>query len=280
VSQHSPMFAVAAASLAAWQPMGTSVPARAAVHTPLASAAIRESATARAAVHMSFMSKVKEINEANKMKTVRVAKANVRPAKMPAEVVDITQKFKKEYPKRDLELLWGAMLKIYGSTELAAAAAKTNPQIMNPSYTFCNTMLASEQVLVEMMGKEDALDVMIKNPAVLQCGPSLDTLGPDEIKGFANIRSLGTRLFPEEARGFLLSALLLFCLYPVLAVRVPELESSANIVKPLVGVLFAVLIEGSRIVIVGTILKGQVSGDERIKKAAENEARRMGTLGR
>jgi len=259
------MLCVAALLTAAWQPL---------MHAPALS-------PARAPVQMSFMSKVKEINEANKMKMTKITtKINVRPVRLPSEVLEITARFKKEYPQKDLEVLWGTLLKVYGSADLAAAAAKTNPQIMNPSYTFSNTVFASRQVLLDMMGEEEALDVMMKNPAVLQCGPSLDTLGPDEIKGFANIRSLGTRLFPEEVRGVALSALLLFTLYPLLAIRVPELEASADIVKPLVGVLFAVLIEGSRIVIVGTILKAKVSGDERIKKAAENEARRMGTLKR
>ena len=69
---------------------------------------------------------------------------------------------------------------------------------------------------------------------MLQCGPSLDTLGPDEIKGFANIRSLGNRLFPEEARPALLSLLIIFCLSPLIAVNVPGLEGAANIVKPIV----------------------------------------------
>ena len=59
-------------------------------------------------------------------------------------------------------LRWGALLKVYGTSELAAAAAKTNPQIMNPSYSFCNTMLASQKVLVDMMGKEEALEVMLE----------------------------------------------------------------------------------------------------------------------
>ena len=69
-------------------------------------------------------------------------------------------------------------------------AVLENPQILNPSYSFCNTMLASKDVLFTMLGKEDALDVMLKNPAVLQCGPSLDTLGPDEIKVWQRIISI------------------------------------------------------------------------------------------
>ena len=50
--------------------------------------------------------------------------------------------------------------------------------------------------------------------------------------------------------------------------------------KPLVGTLFAVLIEGSRIVIVDSILKQNVLGSEQEKeamqRAKQSERRRMG----
>ena len=39
--------------------------------------------------------------------------------------------------------------------------------------SFPNTLLASRDVLVEMMGKEDALEVMLLNPAVLQARAAL-----------------------------------------------------------------------------------------------------------
>ena len=119
------------------------------------------------------------------------------------------------------------------------------------------------------------------NPAVLQCGPSLDTLGPDEIKGFAQIRSLGNRI-PESVRRVAIAALILFTLFPVLASNDPTLKDSAllSVTRPLVGTLFAVLIEGSRIVIVGTILKANVAGSDKEKAALErakaSEMRRMG----
>jgi len=177
--------------------------------------------------------------------------------------------------------LWGAALACYGSETLASQAVRDNRQIINPSYSFCNTMLSSRDVLFDMLGREEALDVMVKNPAVLQCGPSLDTLGPDEIKGFANIRSIGNRI-PENVRGPALSFLVALVLLPVLAQNVEGLQDSAllNVVKPLVGILFAVLIEGSRIAIVGTIVKAKVSNDERAKVAIEKaeaaERRRMG----
>ena len=62
-------------------------------------------------------------------------------------------------PCSSSQVLWGALLNCYGSKELAEEAIVANPQILNPSYSFCNTMLASKEVLVNMMGKEDALDV-------------------------------------------------------------------------------------------------------------------------
>merc|ERR1711957_856194 len=77
---------------------------------------------------------------------------------------------------------------------------------------------------------------------------------------------------PDSARNFLLIALLLFTLFPVAAQNNPALQDSwlLSLSKPLVGTLFAVLIEGSRIVIVGSILKSQVGGSDKDKEALDN----------
>ena len=126
---------------------------------------------------------------------------------------------------------------------------------------------------------------MVLNPAVLQCGPSLDTLGPDEIKGFANIRALGKKI-PENAY-IPAIAFLIGCLcYPILAqglegvAAVDSTSPITNVFKAFCGVFFAVIIEGSRLAIVGTIVKAKVAGDEKAKaaiaKAEANEKRRMG----
>lgn len=230
------------------------------------------------------MSRVKQLNEMNKAKVIKREAPKVRGVRLPASMIEVTTRFKKEYERKDLELLWGALLKVYGSSALAESAVLANPQILNPSYSFCNTMLASKAVLVDMMGSEDALDVMIKNPAVLQCGPSLDTLGPDEIKGFANIRSLGNKILPESVRLVALTALILVLLFPVVGTNNPELQDSSllTFTKLFAGVFFAVAIEGSRIVIVGSIVKAKVAGDEKqktaIEKAKTAERRRMGKL--
>jgi len=52
---------------------------------------------------MQFMSKVKEINEGNKIKVVKREKPKVRPKKLPPSVLEETKKFKKTYPQRDIE---------------------------------------------------------------------------------------------------------------------------------------------------------------------------------
>lgn len=255
-----------------WFPAAAALLATGWQHSPLSASPSVTAPTLR----MQLWDRVKQINEANKMPRVARTAPKVRGRRLPADILAVTQKFKKEYTRPELETLWGALLACYGSEALARQAVLDNPQIINPSYSFCNTMLASKDVLFGMMGKEEALDVMSKNPAVLQCGPSLDTLGPDEIKGFANIRSLGNKI-PEQVRGFILAVTIGVCVFPVIATQWGFADNAAvSVAKPLVGTLFAVAIEGSRIVIVGTIAKAKLAGDERIKAAEAATARRMG----
>ena len=140
-----------------------------------------------------------KLNTMNKMRTVSREKPKARPARLPPDMVEVTNNFRKQYERRDLEILWGALLKVrlctrapwsalrnppaclrltpppsatvckvYGNKERASQAVLENPQILNPSYTFCNTMLASRDVLFDMMGKDEAMEIMLKNPAVLQ----------------------------------------------------------------------------------------------------------------
>ena len=101
--------------------------------------------------------------------------------------------------------------------------------------------------------------------------------GPDEIKGFANIRNFGNKI-PERSRLAVLAATCILVVSPIfLQYAEGELANQANLlIKPIVGILFAVAIEGSRIAIVGTIVKAKMSGDERIDRAAANEKKRMG----
>jgi len=152
------------------------------------------------------------------MKTMQKQPPKVKGVRLTPEVLEVTRTFKKEYPARELESLWGALLKCYGNKERALAAVRANPQIVNPSYSFPNTILESRRVLLATMSEAEALEVMGGNPAVLQCGPSLETLGAAEIKSFAKLRSLGGSI-PQAVQGSLLVVVLAAILFPVLVAQ-------------------------------------------------------------
>ena len=66
-----------------------------------------------------------------KMETMKTKKqpAKVKGVRLTPEVLEVTRGFKKEYPTKELESLWGALLKCYGTKERALAAVRTNPQV-------------------------------------------------------------------------------------------------------------------------------------------------------
>jgi hypothetical protein len=182
--------------------------------------------------------KSKAIQSGKKMRTVKIEAPKVRGVRLTPEALTITKSFRKEYPARDLELLWAALLKCYGSPAEALAAAQTNPQVLNPSYSFCNTMLESKRTLLNVMSEEEALEVMRLNPAVLQCGPSLDVLGAGEIKAIAQFRNIGNTLFPPVIRTPILGALCATILLLVIAQRPgadPALLEAVTGLRPFVG---------------------------------------------
>jgi hypothetical protein len=170
--------------------------------------------------------KSKFLQSGTKMRTVnKLEPPKVRGARLPTEAKELTESFKKTYAAKDLEILWGAMLKCYGSQEFALQAARANPTLINPSYSFCNTMLESKRVLLNKMGEEDALRVMLQNPAVLQCGPSLESIGPTEIKALAAVRGIGARL-PKGTELVVFAALVSAVFLPVAGSLNPEFADS------------------------------------------------------
>jgi hypothetical protein len=170
--------------------------------------------------------KSKFLQSGTKMRTVnKLEPPKVRAARLPTEAKELTESFKKTYAAKDLEILWGAMLKCYGSQEFALQAARANPTLINPSYSFCNTMLESKRVLLNKMGEEDALRVMLQNPAVLQCGPSLESIGPTEIKALAAVRGIGARL-PKGTELVVFAALVSAVFLPVAGSLNPEFADS------------------------------------------------------
>ena len=93
---------------------------------------------------------------------------------------------------------------------------------------------------------------MLKNPAVLQCGPALANAQPDEIhvRGFATVRYIGNRLLPEAARLPTLGAVFAALSYGVAFSNAPggasdSAEAALALIKPVLGVLFGSLFAAS-----------------------------------
>jgi len=114
-------------------------------------------------------------------------------ASLPPAALEVSNRFKKRYEPKQLDPIWRALRQCYGSEELALQAVSENPQILNPSYSRPERIQASKACLVEIMGEADTLEVMLKNPAVLQCGSALAGAQASEIKGFATLRFVGNR---------------------------------------------------------------------------------------
>ena len=167
-----------------------------------------------------------------------VPKVKVRSARLPADAVAVANTFKKQYTSKELEQVYGALLQCYGKENRALAAIASNPQILNPSYSFAPTIVESKRVLRTVMSEEEAQEVMRLNPAVLQCGPSLDVLGASEIKSIARARSIGNIIFPEQTRTPIISAgiasiaLLVFAQQPNAD---PAVLETVGGLKPLLG---------------------------------------------
>ena len=130
----------------------------------------------------------------------------------------------------EVAALWIALVAAYGSDTLALQACRQNPQVVNPLYTSPPGLIGrSKAALVEVMGShEKAIEVMLKNPAVLQCGVALMKSDAAEIEGFANIRGVLDSL-PKETPTVALALLL-----ASFAASVVD-PAAASTVKPFLG---------------------------------------------
>lgn len=179
------------------------------------------------------------VQKGPRMKTVpKDEKPKCKAVKLPPAALDVATGFAREYPRLELEYLWGALLKSYGNQDRALAAVRSNSQILNPSYTFPNTVLESKRVLLTVMSEAEALDVMELNPGVLQCGPSLDMLGADEIRSIARARSMGNSMVPAPLRGpaiaLAIGTIGLALLNAQSGGAIPELDALVTALKPLI----------------------------------------------
>ena len=181
------------------------------------------------------------VQKGGKLRSMKIEPPKCRPKALSPEAAAITQTFQRKYSKKDVEYLWSALNECYGSSELALQAAKDNPQMLNPAYSFPNTMLESKKVLRNVLSAEEALEVMVLNPAVLQCGPTLEPLGAAEIRAVAQLRNAGNAMILPQLRPVALGAFLLLVAATVLLSGSENAEVLAvlDVVKPLLGTLLA-----------------------------------------
>eukprot|EP00316_Scyphosphaera_apsteinii_P026297 CAMPEP_0119306528 /NCGR_PEP_ID=MMETSP1333-20130426/7264_1 /TAXON_ID=418940 /ORGANISM="Scyphosphaera apsteinii, Strain RCC1455" /LENGTH=142 /DNA_ID=CAMNT_0007309845 /DNA_START=247 /DNA_END=675 /DNA_ORIENTATION=- len=99
--------------------------------------------------------------------------------------------FASSYKASEIAALWKALKSCYGSDEAARQAVAQNNQVLCPVYATPSLLMQSRDSLVALLGKREALEVMLKNPMVLTCGSEgLANADPDEIRSTARTRQL------------------------------------------------------------------------------------------
>mmetsp|Transcript_25908 Transcript_25908/g.83698 ORF Transcript_25908/g.83698 Transcript_25908/m.83698 type:complete len:220 (-) Transcript_25908:119-778(-) len=136
--------------------------------------------------------------------------------------------------------LWAACITAYGSEELALRAVTQNPTILNPLYTDPPSVIAnSKRALVQVLGgEEEAIDVMLKNPAVLQCGSALTRQQAGEIRSFAAVRQL-LDSSPPWAPKVTLALIFAALSFEIALQGNPEADPLLAVIKPTLGALGA-----------------------------------------
>ena len=123
----------------------------------------------------------------------RFGELGAAPAALPkGQVVPVVT-------EREVVTLWQTLVRAFGSQDLALRAVVANPSVVNPLYTKTPELVrASKQALVEVMGSEaEAIEVMLLNPAVLQCGDGLRLQPAGQIRSFAGFRAVVDRVPPS-----------------------------------------------------------------------------------
>ena len=104
--------------------------------------------------------------------------------------------------------LWKAVRQCYPSEEAAVAALAKNPALCYSWACSVGTIKGSYAVLVEICGKEAALDVITKNPGALGNDPKrLQLSTAPEIVGAANVAAAFGALQSVAPAGFALAVL-------------------------------------------------------------------------
>jgi hypothetical protein len=107
------------------------------------------------------------------------------------------------YDQGEIEALWDTMVECYGGSEERAAAAckQVRGSVICPLYASPDLLKTSLAALVDVIGEEEADEILTKNPAVLTCGEGLRTADPGEIRRLANLRQVLDGIPPSALLG-------------------------------------------------------------------------------
>jgi len=162
----------------------------------------------------------------------RFGELGAAPAALPkGQVVPVVS-------ERDVVTLWQTLVRAYGGQDLALRAVVANPSVVNPLYTKTPELVrASKQALVEVMGSEAAaIEVMLLNPAVLQCGDGLRLQPAGQIRSFAGFRAVVDRVPPSVSRAVLVFFVGIGSLnFVFVRSDDPAVQQLAATVKPVLG---------------------------------------------
>lgn len=168
----------------------------------------------------------------------RFGELGAAPAALPkGQVVPVVS-------ERDVVTLWQTLVRAYGGQDLALRAVVANPSVVNPLYTKSPELVrASKQALVEVMGSEAAaIEVMLLNPAVLQCGDGLRLQPAGQIRSFAGFRAVVDRVPPSVSRAVLVFFVGVGSLnFVFVRSDDPVVQQLAATVKPVLGAVCASL---------------------------------------
>ena len=130
----------------------------------------------------------------------------------------------------------------------ALQAVRSNPTVIHPLYTKPPELIAaSKRALVDVMGsEEEALAVLLQNPAVLQCGDSLRLQPASQIKSFAAVRAAADRVPAAASRGVVIVLAAVFAAnFAIVRSDDPGVAQLAAFVKPVLGAAGATLFLGA-----------------------------------
>ena len=223
----------------------------------------------------------KVVGPVSKIAKSVAAKVTKIPSNLPAEVIDC---FESRFSPLDqpravstaqgrgstlrtittaeVAALWGALVEAYGGEALALLAARQNPTVLHPLYTSPPSVIErSKAALVDALGGDsEAAEVMLMNPAVLQCGEPLATQPAEQIRAFARARQMLDSVPPAASKTMLggVAALLLLNFALLSDDAAPGIAALSAVLKPALGFIGSVGFIGC----IGLSLKVQSDGPQ------------------